>query len=162
MNNEELYNRARNQDELYVLFALEELGFFVTQSTPEEDWQHVDLKIASIGDVANNIEFLLGKNIDVKRNSPTNASSKSFSLTIINTLGDAYPFTKTEFFAFIDDINNQVYIIRKSTVEQYITDNNIKIYDGKGPSKYVLLNKEDIKNLSSVILKPSYELYKYL
>ena len=161
MNNKELYNRARNNDELYVLFALEELGFFVTQSTPEEDWQHVDLKIASIGDVANNMEFLLGKNIDVKRNSPNNASSKSFSLTVINTLGKKYPFNSTEFFAFIDDLNNNVYIIRKNIVSNYI-DSNCELYDGKGCSKYVLLNKEDIKKLSSVILEPSYELYKYL
>jgi hypothetical protein len=149
-----LYLRARNCDEQFVIAALKECHLDVSQSSDHDDWKHIDLIVSNNNKCHYNVKDLLGKNIDVKRNSKQNRNSNNFSLTIVNTTGQKYPLDNDSYFAFIDDVNKNIYIIHYHKIQDFI--NHTTIYNGRQKkSKYILISKYFLKNHSDIILNPS-------
>lgn len=148
-----LYLRARNCDEQFVIAALKEYHLDVFQSSDHDDWKHIDLIVSNNSKCHYDVKDLLGKNIDVKRNSQQNRNSNNFSLTIVNDTGQKYPLDNDSYFAFIDDVNKNIYIIHYHKIQDFIS--HTTIYNGHKKSKYILISKYFLKNHSDIILNPS-------
>ncbi len=153
MYDHNLYLRARNCDEQFVIAALKECHLDVSQSSKSDDFKHIDLIVSNNSKCHYNVKDLLGKNIDVKRNSPQNRNSNNFSLTIVNDTGEKYPLDNDSYFAFIDDVNKNIYIIHYHKIQDFIS--HITIYNGHQKSKYILISKYFLKHHSDIILNPS-------
>ena len=150
LNQHDLLKRAKEVDEPFVKAALEAEGWKVTTGTIDEDFVGIYLKVEKTNDEDN----FGGKfNIDVKRNSPKNKTSKNFLLTVVSNGGDEFEWKKTNYFAFIDDVDSTISLVKHDDIKKLA--DHYKKYDSKfDESKYVLLPKTEVKKLGRTI-KPS-------
>ena len=147
VNQPDLLKRAKEIDEPFVKAALENEGWKVTKGTLDDDFKGIDLKVEKTDDDS---EFGGKYNIDVKRNSPKNKNSKNFLLTIVSDKGDEFEWKNTDYFAFIDDENQNIVLAKHDDVKAFA--DKYKKYDSEyDNSKYILLPKREIYKLGRTI-----------
>lgn len=141
LNNPSGYVRAKEIFEPIVKKALEDEGYTVKSGTQDEDFNHVDLIVSGKG---NNFT------VDVKANDEKNKNSQNFTFTIVSNGGKEFPFDKNNFFAFVDEITNKIYLVNQEdfykrfghySKRNGLTDN----------SKWILVGKKDVAKLGRVI-----------
>lgn len=144
LNSKQLFERAKDIDEQYVITAINECKSIWTNAllrlgTQEEDLNHKDIIV-----IHNNIEF----SIDIKRNSLKNIKSDNFSLALKNkTTGKRYNYNNDNYFAFIDESDdNQTYIYLILQKEIHNITKNLD-------KSWTTINKKFIKQ-NSIILAP--------
>ncbi len=151
LNDKEANKRAKQIDEPFVAAALKEIGWQVSPGTYDEDFKHIDLKVFHTP--KGNKIF----SIDVKRSNRENAYSPNFLITTVSNSGTKFPFSDKDFFAFIDDSDSTITIIKQSKIEKLIKDYKLKEQDSHndGIGKFVLLNKKLVKQNADKIIEPS-------
>ena len=91
---EKFINRARKEDEPFVVKVFEWIGWKAKQGTTYEDWLHIDIHTYRNGKYVK---------VDVKRNSKSYKFGKNFIFTIRNGKFKEFPFEHGAEFAFIDE-----------------------------------------------------------
>jgi hypothetical protein len=141
LNNPSGYIRAKEIFEPIVKKALEDEGYTVKPGTQDEDFNHVDLVVSGKG---------TNFNVAVKANDEKNKNSKNFTFTIVSNGGKEYPFDKNNFFAFVDEITNEIYLVNQEDFYKRFAHYSKR--NGKTDnSKWILVGKKDVAKLGRVI-----------
>lgn len=141
VNNFSGYKRAKEIFEPLVKKALEDEGYTVKIGDQNEDFNHIDLIVSS---KENNFT------VDVKVNDEKQKNSKNFTFTIVSNGGKEYPFDKNNFFAFVDEITNEIYLVNQE--DFYKRFGHYSKRDGlTDNSKCILVPKTDVAKLGRVI-----------
>lgn len=148
LHNSNWLDNAKNNEEPFVMVALEAEGWDVTPGSQNEDFQGIDLKVEKPD---TNDQFDSKFNIDVKGSSPKNKQSKNFLFTCKSASGKEYPYSNKHFIAFIDYIDKNICIVADKDVKELVSryqERDSKFGDN---SKYVLLPKQEVQKLGKTI-----------
>lgn len=104
VNNVSGYKRAKEIFEPLVKKVLEDEGYTVKIGDQNGDFNLVNLNVSGKG---NNFT------ICVIANDEKHKKSKSFEFTMVSNNGKEFPFDKNNFFAFVDETANEIYIVRQ-------------------------------------------------
>ena len=132
--------RAITITEPIVKKSLEAKGYIIDDSTRDEDFQGIDLKVTNPKTNKKTI-------IDVKCSEEKNWNTTNFLFTIKSNKGKHYKNKKTEYVAFINFPTDEIVIVDIKKLSPLI-DNTLP---RKGNGEYVLLNKEEVKKLGNSI-----------
>lgn len=141
VNNVSGYKRAKEIFEPLVKKVLEDEGYTVKIGDQNEDFNHVDLIVSG---KENN--FI----VDVKANDEKQKNSKKFTFTIVSNGGKEYSFDKNNFFAFVDEISNEIYLVNQE--DFYKRFGHYSKQDGSNDnSKCISVSKAEVAKLGRVI-----------
>lgn len=125
---------AISTTEPIVKKALEKKGYTIEDSTRDEDFKGIDLKVTN----PKTGKLTL---IDVKCSDPKNQNTPNFLFTIKSFKGKYYKDKKTDYVAFINFPKNEIVLIDVDNLSLLV--NNAKPRRGNG--EYVLLNKDEVR-----------------
>lgn len=134
--------RANEIDEPIVRTVFQLNGIPCKTGTFNDDWKHIDLIIEY---KENDFK------VDVKRNNKTQLSSRNFTFTFKNNKGEIFPFSDKAYFAFIDDVEYLIYLIRQDKIKKLV-DTSKQFLSKYDNSKYILISKEWTKKNANRIL----------
>ena len=128
----------RVKDSIYkvepiVRKILEKRGDIVEKSTRDEDFNGIDLK------VKNNEGKIIY--IDVKSTEEKNDNTPNFSFTVKNINGRSYKDKDTDYYIFVNFINNELICISFEKLSPLV--DKAEVRNGRG--EYVLLNKDEVR-----------------
>ena len=131
---------ARNNTEIIAKKFFELKGYTVKQSSRNEDFQGIDLKVYSEKEDKDIY-------IDVKCSIDKNQKTKNFLYTTSSVNGKLYTRKKTDYVAFIDLPTNSITLLSFDNLKVLIDKTEDKLSRDGGKGVYHLLPKSDVREL---------------
>jgi len=139
---EERVKNARNNTEIIAKKFFELKGYIVKQSSRDEDFNGIDLKVYSKREDKDIY-------IDVKCSEDKNQKTRNFLYTTSSVNGKLYTRKKTDYVAFIDFPTNSITLISFDNLKELIDKTEDKPSRDGGKGAYHLLLKDDVRNLGN-------------
>ena len=127
---------AKNITEPIVKKSLETKGYTIKDTTRDEDFNGIDIKV--INPKTEKLTI-----IDAKCSEEKNWNTSNFLFTIKSNKGKYYKDKKIEYVAFINFPTNEIVIVDIKKLSPLIDNTQPR----KGDGEYVLLNKKEVKKL---------------
>jgi len=138
------YKIAKTVTEPLAIESFKLNGYTVNETTINEDWNGIDAKVL---DKKLNHELLF----DIKSPSKENINTGFFSFQVYDYNNVHYLSKKTEYYAFMDIVENRILCISKENLIPII--NGLSLQNGRyGYQKYVLIHKDYILKHNDFIL----------
>ena len=139
---QERVDNARNNTEIIVKKFFELKGYKVNQSTKNEDFNGIDLKVYSTKEDKDIY-------IDVKCSENKNQKTRNFLYTTSSVNGKLYTRKKTDYVAFIDFPTNSITLISFDKLKELIDKTEDHDSRDGGMGKFHLLPKSDVRELGN-------------
>lgn len=139
----ESVNKTSTYNSLFgpIVKALEDEGYTIKSGAKNEDFNLVDLIVSGRG---NNFT------ISVNANDEKHKKSKTFTFTMVSNSGKEFPFDKNNSFAFVDEVVNEIYLVKQD--EFYEKFGHFSTKDGLNDnSKCISVSKTEVAKLGRVI-----------